>query len=28
LRAHFNSGELHALSMKTHTPEEWSALRG
>lgn len=28
LRAHFNSGELHALSMKTHTPEEWSANRG
>jgi acid stress-induced BolA-like protein IbaG/YrbA len=28
LRSHFNSGELHALSMKTHTPEEWSALRG
>jgi len=28
LRGHFNSGELHALSMKTHTPEEWSALRG
>lgn len=28
LRAHFNSGELHALSMKTHTPEEWSASRG
>ena len=28
LRAHFNSGELHALSMKTHTPEEWSATRG
>jgi len=28
LRAHFNSGELHALSMKTYTPEEWSAIRG
>jgi acid stress-induced BolA-like protein IbaG/YrbA len=28
LRALFNSGELHALSMKTHTPEEWSAKRG
>ena len=28
LRGHFNSGELHALSMKTHTPEEWSAMRG
>ncbi len=28
LRAHFDSGELHALSMKTLTPEEWSAQRG
>jgi acid stress-induced BolA-like protein IbaG/YrbA len=28
LRAHFDSGELHALSMKTYTPEEWSAVRG
>jgi acid stress-induced BolA-like protein IbaG/YrbA len=28
LRGHFNSGELHALSMKTYTPEEWSASRG
>ena len=28
LRALFNSGELHALSMKTHTPEEWSAKHG
>jgi acid stress-induced BolA-like protein IbaG/YrbA len=28
LRGYFDSGELHALSMKTHTPEEWSALRG
>lgn len=28
LRPHFNSGVLHALSMKTHTPEEWSATRG
>lgn len=28
LRGHFNSGELHALSMKTYTPEEWSATRG
>ena len=28
LRQHFNSGELHALSMKTQTPEEWSATRG
>jgi hypothetical protein len=25
LRPHFDSGELHALSMKTQTPEEWSA---
>lgn len=25
LRAHFDSGELHALSMQTLTPEEWSA---
>ncbi len=25
LRAHFNSGELHALSMKVQTPEEWQA---
>lgn len=24
LRAHFDSGELHALSMKTLTPQEWS----
>ncbi|TXI71960.1 MAG: BolA family transcriptional regulator [Dokdonella sp.] len=23
LREHFDSGELHALSMKTQTPEEW-----
>jgi acid stress-induced BolA-like protein IbaG/YrbA len=28
LRTHFDSGELHALSMKTHTPEEWNAARG
>lgn len=28
LKGHFNSGELHALSMKTLTPEEWSAQRG
>ena len=28
LREHFNSGELYALSMKTQTPEEWSAARG
>jgi len=28
LRTYFDSGELHALSMKTVTPEEWSALRG
>lgn len=28
LRPHFDSGELHALSMKTQTPEEWSAVRG
>jgi acid stress-induced BolA-like protein IbaG/YrbA len=28
LRAYFDTGELHALSMKTHTPEEWSALLG
>jgi acid stress-induced BolA-like protein IbaG/YrbA len=28
LRAYFDSGELHALSMKTHTPEEWNAARG
>jgi acid stress-induced BolA-like protein IbaG/YrbA len=25
LRAHFNSGELHALSMKVQTPAEWQA---
>lgn len=28
LRSYFDSGELHALSMKTLAPEEWSALRG
>ena len=28
LRTYFDSGELHALSMKTITPDEWSALRG
>ena len=28
LRGHFDSGELHALSMKTQTPEEWKATRG
>lgn len=28
LRAHFDSGDLHALSMRTQTPEEWSAQRG
>ena len=28
LRSYFDSGELHALSMKTVTPEEWSSLRG
>ena len=28
LRTYFDSGELHALSMKTITPEEWSTLRG
>lgn len=25
LKARFDSGELHALSMKTLTPEEWNA---
>ena len=25
LKARFDSGELHALSMKTLTPEEWKA---
>ncbi len=28
LKAKFDSGELHALSFKTLTPEEWSAHRG
>ena len=28
LREHFDSGKLHALSMKTLTPQEWSALNG
>jgi acid stress-induced BolA-like protein IbaG/YrbA len=28
LRPWFDSGELHALSMKTLTPEEWSAHHG
>ena len=28
LKAWFDSGELHALSFKTLTPEEWSAKRG
>ncbi len=28
LRLHFDSGELHALSMRTQTPDEWSAARG
>jgi acid stress-induced BolA-like protein IbaG/YrbA len=28
LRDCFDSGKLHALSMKTLTPEEWSAARG
>lgn len=28
LRQLFDSGELHALSMKTQTPEEWRAARG
>ncbi|MBK1680196.1 BolA family protein [Rhodocyclus tenuis] len=28
LRAHFDSGELHALSMQTLTPEERSTSRG
>jgi len=26
LQQHFDSGELHALSMKTQTPEEWRKL--
>lgn len=28
LKTYFDSGELHSLSMRTVTPEEWSALRG
>ncbi len=28
LRERLASGELHALSFKTYTPEEWSAVRG
>lgn len=28
LRARLESNELHALSMKTLTPEEWAAQRG
>ncbi len=28
LRPHFDSGELHALSMRTRTPEEWGVERG
>ena len=28
LRSYFDSGELHALSMKTITPDEMKALRG
>ncbi|MDR1164077.1 MAG: BolA/IbaG family iron-sulfur metabolism protein [Candidatus Accumulibacter sp.] len=28
LKPHFDSGELHALSMKTLTPSELKALRG
>jgi acid stress-induced BolA-like protein IbaG/YrbA len=28
LKARFDSGELHALSMQTLTPEEWEAARG
>jgi acid stress-induced BolA-like protein IbaG/YrbA len=28
LRPYFDSGELHALSMKTLTPEEWDVRRG
>ncbi|GHU31869.1 BolA family transcriptional regulator [Betaproteobacteria bacterium] len=28
LRTWFDSGELHALSMKTLTPEEWSTHHG
>ncbi len=28
LKSHFDSGELHALSFKTLTPEEWGVQRG
>jgi acid stress-induced BolA-like protein IbaG/YrbA len=28
LKPRFDSGELHALSMQTLTPEEWEAARG
>ncbi len=28
LKARFDSGELHALSMKTLTPEEWKSQNG
>ena len=28
LKPYFDSGELHALSMSTITPAEWSAARG
>lgn len=28
LKARFDSGELHALSMQTLTPQEWEAARG
>ena len=28
VRAELDSGELHALSLKTFTPEEWEAARG
>ncbi len=28
LRPQFDSGELHALSMTTRTPEEWNASHG
>lgn len=28
LKARLDSGELHAISFKTLTPEEWSAQRG
>ena len=28
LRERLDTGELHALSFKTYTPQEWSAQRG